>query len=83
MNGSQTGWMINIMLIALKKIRKVLCGQILQTEKEEGFEKEFVEEPGRLTQLASGRLPEKVSWWITVLTVSGFVAFSSIRLGKI
>ena len=71
------------MLIVLKTIQKGLCGQILQTEKEEGFEKEFVEEPGRLTQLANGQLPEKVLWWITVLIVSGFVAFSSIRLSKI
>ena len=83
MDCSQTSWVINVMLIALKKIQKVLCGQILQTEKEEVLGKCFVEEPGTLTQLASGLLPDAVLWWITVLTVSGSVAFSNIRLRKI
>ena len=58
--------MTNIIEKAPKIIPQDPYAPILQTEKEEGFVKSFVEVPGQAIQIVNGLQLEKVSWWITV-----------------
>ena len=61
-NGQRIGWMTNIIVKALKIIQKDPYAPILQTEKEEGFEKSSVADPGQATQTVNVQQPEKVLW---------------------